>query len=81
VRLDCPEPATGPFRGWTLALVAGVYFLLPIGGCLTATTLVRSGTDAQAAAGIVGLVIGMTVAAVLARAWARHGSIEESTHG
>jgi len=80
MRADGSDNEATPFSGWSLGLVAAVYFVLPLCLAVAAATLTRGNTDRQAAMAVAALLLGMAVTAGGARLWTRR-QLKETHHG
>ena len=67
---DCQDPTA--LRGWRLVLASSGLFLLPLLLAAAGAAFAGKSEGAQALGGIIGLGLGLTVAAVLAKVVARH---------
>jgi cell division protein FtsW (lipid II flippase) len=70
----------GPYRGLTLALLAGYFFLFPVGCAIAAAALTRSDPDLQTAVSLLSFGAAMLFTAGSVRLWARCRA-KETDHG
>lgn len=80
MRADGSDTMARPFSGWSLGLVAAVYFVFPLCLAVTAAALTRGNIDRQAAIAVAALLLGMALTAAGARLWTRR-QLKETHHG
>jgi hypothetical protein len=77
---DLPEPMQGGLVGWRLALAAAGAFLLPLILGILGSILGGPGQNAKFLGALIGIVVGVLIAAAAARRFSGRSDSNPNTH-